>query len=282
MHSRLYKYIAALAALPLTGGCVQMTRHSNMVVFGTNTSVGVRVGQSATSVPEVQLGYSRQEAVVMPLVANTSGRTGRDGSDLLEPCDLTQPVTAPGNAPFAVHPCSLVAIYGRALDSYSVLASFGARFSGRGSTDGAEASVGLAQYFATGMAAQMLALNGGAAVVAVSQAAENSAASQPSANMLASLYGNEQAFQQGVANNEAYNAFRTRLITKITATPAAVLRQRIDAFEQAAGSNYGLGELCSDTVTCVAEANNNDPYRTDYRTQRARYEAALTAWLTTG
>ncbi len=55
---------------------------------------------------------------------------------------------------------------GKKQDTYSVLASFGAKFGGGSSnTDG-----GLAQFFATGIAAQNLANSGGARLVAVQSA----------------------------------------------------------------------------------------------------------------
>lgn len=33
------------------GGCTQMTKHSNTLVFGTNTTVGVKIGQDANQTP---------------------------------------------------------------------------------------------------------------------------------------------------------------------------------------------------------------------------------------
>ncbi|MDP3029794.1 MAG: hypothetical protein Q8O04_09930 [Deltaproteobacteria bacterium] len=51
-------------------------------------------------------------------------------------------------------------------DTYSVLASFGAKFSGE-AAGGPKATGGLAQYFATGLAARILAKEGGAKIVSV-------------------------------------------------------------------------------------------------------------------
>jgi len=186
MRCGLHKALAALGSMAVLSGCVQMTRHSNMMIFGTNTVVGVRAGVNATSVPEVAIGYARQEAVILPLVANTASNDGANGSKLnrLSPCDFQKtPVSYAGQQGFIVHPCSLVGINrdGKMLDSYSVLASFGGSFGGTATAGNpnASASAGVAQYFATGLAAQTLALNGGAAVVAAGSTAERAAAKSP-------------------------------------------------------------------------------------------------------
>jgi hypothetical protein len=176
MHRGFHPLVTSAGALSLLlcGGCAQMTRHSNLLVFGTNTVFGVRVGTAATQVPSIDVGYSRQEAVLMPLVANTSA--SQSDPKTLVPCDVSKDVKvvtgdadASGTklADFAVHPCLLVATDGKqAKDSYSVPASFGANFGASAKPTETTAQGGLAQYLATGMAAQLLALNGGAAVVA--------------------------------------------------------------------------------------------------------------------
>lgn len=150
---------AGLCALSLSG-CVQMTRHSNTLVFGTNTSFGIVVGTDATSTPSIAVGYKRQEAVVMPLVANVKS----DG-ELLAPCLIGpadgDPHGAAAVGTAATHPCLLVGRDGDGkTDAYSVLASFGTKY--EAGTQGVGGSI--AQYFATGVAAQHLALSGGAAV----------------------------------------------------------------------------------------------------------------------
>ncbi len=152
MYSRLYKKIGVLGLIALTAGCVQATRHSNTMVFGTSTNVGLKVGQNVNQVPELLIGYDRQEAVIMPLWANTGDDQEGNGRNLLSPCPIGDVEYGQG-----VHPCGFVASRKNdedsyAQDSYSVLASFGAQIEGNGA--GPEAQVGLAQYFATGMAAQ--------------------------------------------------------------------------------------------------------------------------------
>lgn len=254
MYSRLYQGLVLVGALALTSGCVQATRHSNTLVFGTNTSFGVKVGTDATQIPSIIVGYDRQEAVILPLVANTSEGDGDDR--LLEPCDLTKDVSVDGGE-YAVHPCNLVAINGSAMDSYSVLASFGAKFDGSSSTTKAEAKGGLAQYFATGMAAQMLAMTGGASVVAVGGAATKSAENQVGPNDLASLYSNDAAFKKGIQRGSRFNKLYEKLLGKVAAsTNNGKLKTNITAFEKSSNSSLGLAAICVSSSPCVTAIKN--------------------------
>jgi len=207
LHKRSATLILAVS-LPALAGCVQATRHSNTMVFGTNTSLAARVGQGVNQIPEVSVGYGRQEAVIMPLLANTGDSGGRQG--VLSPCSqLVTPTPSPTPTPTPTtlpasnaqpHPCKFVATKTNASgeivsqDSYSVLASFGANVKARSPGDGtknAEIGVGIAQYFATGVAAQLLAANGGAAVVSVSQGATESAKSTETGAATAAVTGSK-------------------------------------------------------------------------------------------
>lgn len=141
-----------------------MTRHSNTLVFGTNTSIGVNVGKDASQTPTVQIGFQRQEAAFVPLLANTAQST--ENPNLLTPC--TQAATdqpPPDGCQFVAEVQENGQLTNR--DSYSVLASFGADVSGGSGSAG----MTVAQYFATGIAAQMLAESGGANVVTASGSA---------------------------------------------------------------------------------------------------------------
>lgn len=193
MYRRSIRNIAALGvagvALVSLSGCVQMTRHSNTMVFGTSTTVGVKAGQNANQVPELIIGYDRQEAVIMPLLANTT----EGSSGLLSPCDPVDGKDG-GSPPETIHPCKFVGARSSQegvdiQDSYSVLASFGAQI--EGSAKDTRGAVGLAQYFATGVAAQVLAATGGAAVVAVGDAAKESAEDPNKANAAAAVLGSK-------------------------------------------------------------------------------------------
>ncbi len=239
--------LALSTATLVLGGCVQATRHSNTMIFGTNTTVGFKVGQNVNQVPEIMLAYDRQEAVIMPLLANVRERGGT--GNLLTPCEpsaSSSVTTAQGNPSTVVsqstnqvgvtstngdgvgiHPCSFVGYRmedGNLFiqDSYSVLASFGADFGGKVGT-GTEATAGLAQYFATGIAAQLLAAEGGAALVATGRAAQTSEANSNGGGAAAVL-GNRSALvrEAGLANEVSM----TGLQTKIQAAPDTTTLQR--------------------------------------------------------
>ena len=243
--------------LPLLGGCVQATRHSNTMVFGTNTTVGVKVGRDVHQMPNVLIAYDRQEAVIMPLLANTGEKPG--SQNMLTPCaPATEITTTIGGTPptttwqklndeiafgtdgkATVHPCKFVGVRTGPdnfliQDSYSVLASFGAKLKGNG-TDGTGAA-GLAQYFATGAAAQTLALNGGAAIIAVGDAAKAAAENESNAANAASALGVDPVLS---ASGKAFETEWGKLLTDVSnendgakrasIVDAAVSRTTIDA-----------------------------------------------------
>lgn len=276
--------LTALAALPgFTGGCVQMTRHSNMMIFGTNTVVGIRAGTGPTSVPEVAIGYARQEAVVLPLVANV-GETG-DGNRLT-PCDPRQP--AGGAAVIGavpppaerLHSCLLAGsskgpMGEGVIDSYSVLASFGGRFGAAGSRDTPKAEGGVAQYFATGVAAQNLALNGGAAAVAVSPAATR-AAGEPAVSAI-SAFGDPAGYAAGPPLAKRYPTFETKLTALIEASDDATIASRIAKFDRDAGLPGPFLGDCTTVTGCLA-AVGNGRYEDDYPEHADALDHALTQW----
>lgn len=150
-------------------GCSAVPDHSNTLIFGTETKFAIDVGSSSTArMPEVTVGYKRTEAVWLPLLANQKNTTGEFQP---APCvDSNNSVNCKFQSTSTI-------------DAYSVLASFGAKFGGEAGantnnpetkgegqslTEGsAKASGGIAQYFATGLAAQQLAKQGGASLVTV-------------------------------------------------------------------------------------------------------------------
>ena len=130
-----------------------LPKHSNTLMFGTNTKFALDVSADPTGIPSFTFGYKRQEAVWMPL------RTNKE--DQCDNCCQT-----------AADTCKYIGKDGNdKTDTYSVLASFGAEFAGGANAQGqeAKASGALAQYFATGLAARELARSGGAALVSTSQ-----------------------------------------------------------------------------------------------------------------
>ena len=167
----LFALTGVLSAGVLSG-CVQMTRHSNTLVFGTNTSFGIRVGQDATASPGITVGYSRQEAVVMPLVVNTD-----DDGKTQKPCP--KPNVPRGTSPVLDASCVLIGKQSADVsDSYSVMASFGAKFGASGNPSNPGTQGEIAQYFATGLAARTLAARAGAAAVSTSDTAIAASAGQ--------------------------------------------------------------------------------------------------------
>lgn len=174
MCNRFSKIVSLLTILSFLWGCSSTPEHTNTLVFGTTTKFALDVSVNpAGGTPDFTVGYKRQEAVWMPLLANK--KTG----DSPEPADC------------ATEGCSFKGKEkpGEKEDTYSVLASFGAEFGGEASVgDGtpsskASGSGGLAQFFATGIAAQNLASTGGARLVAVQSAnAETTAMALENAN----------------------------------------------------------------------------------------------------
>lgn len=260
MRRRSYRYLAALSLLPLAAGCVQATRHSNTMVFGTNTSVGVKVGTNTGETPQILIGYDRQEAVIMPLLANTSEHSAN--GNLLSPCDPAEDYDGDDDA---LHPCLFVASRTdgqnrSSQDSYSVLASFGAEISAD-STAG-KGSVGLAQYFSTGLAAQLLAANGGAAVVAVGKAAEDAAKNPNNAQTTAAVLGAD-AFAQGGGKQNMEG--RTILLSKIAEMSDADVRSKLPGVigslslspRQKGAFNLACAGGSSTRETCLNFINSN-------------------------
>ena len=141
-------------AICALAGC-SAPKHTNTLIFGTDTKVALDVSQDPTGALGITLGYKRKEAVWMPLLANETvdGKPAKCSDDA---CRRFVGKTGEGEPS------------GKdAEDTYSVLATF--KGNGGGSASGA-AGVGvkgnaeLAQYFATGFAARILAEQGAAVV----------------------------------------------------------------------------------------------------------------------
>ncbi len=192
------KYLSLLT-LTFAVGCAQTVTHTNTLIFGTNTQFGFSAGADAASVPSVSLGYKRQELVIMPLVANVaSSRELRSGAKEYVPCSIPQSQSIDRN-------CLLVGERdGGIIDSYSVLASFGARFSGSGGTS-PTGEGGLAQYFSTGVASQLLAGVGGASVVSIGGSAPPASSGTANAQAAAAVLS-PAAAQAAILGSEGLNA----------------------------------------------------------------------------
>ena len=160
MRDRLVATLALSGVMAgLLPGCVS---NPNAMVFGTNTVLGISAGASATNSPSVTVGYKRQEAVVMPLVANV-----KMNGEELNACPIDALATGK-------HPCVLTSSESDGkgadqTDALSVLASFGTQYGAKGQNPAVEGEI--SQYFATGLAARRLAEQAGIGAVALGPAA---------------------------------------------------------------------------------------------------------------
>ncbi len=138
-----YLFLTWIPITALLFGC----RHGNAINFVTNTQFGVKVGVNAEKIPEAQIGYNRQEAARVPVYHETQNSTIPSNASST---DLKFQAEKPDG-------------HGTTKDAYSVLGTF--RGGGSGSSQNGTADLKIAQYFATGLAAQLLAEHGGAAMV---------------------------------------------------------------------------------------------------------------------
>jgi hypothetical protein len=216
------------------------------------------------------------------LLANT--REKESSENLLSPCNVEEAVrvvATSGNTdapPFAIHPCLFAATNGGSTDSYSVLASFGANFDAEVG-DGAKAGGGLAQYFATGMAAQILATTGGAAVINTSAEASGPEA----ATAVATLFGTPAQRAQTERFVSSYKQFKKDLQARIIADPDdQTMLMRLKRFETNVSANSKLSMLCSTKPTCIAKLNEegDTTFANLYRGKAAEMDTELTKWTT--
>jgi len=248
------------------------------MVFGTNTSFGIKVGTTPGQVPSVVVGYDRQEAVLMPLLANTDDlKNSASNQNLLSPCKVS-----PSGASIQSHPCLFAARRGDAVDAYSVLASFGANFEGGNSTTNATAKGGLAQYFATGMAAQILAMTGGASVVAVGDAAKQSAEAAPEmAAAAVTLFGEDYKPPDAARRADIdsvdvqYDSFKQRFLSRLIALPDASFGQNVTGFEDKHGLGTELSAACQTKLACIRYFDGREVWKTHFKLDGAKRAAML-------
>ena len=152
VFAKIAQTSAVLLCITLLG-CTSTPQHTNVLVFGTNTKFALDLSQDATSGIGITLGYKRLEAVWMLLLPNQASKTGSG----LQPSPCEKETDCPkfiGEDSSGQH------------DTYSVLASFGSKLGAGVDATGKDAKVNgeIAQYFATGLAARILAKNGAALV----------------------------------------------------------------------------------------------------------------------
>ncbi len=256
----------AVAGVGLAG-CSQMTKHSNTLVFATDTFGGLKVGSDANKIPLIEIGYSRQEGAIIPVLANTGAEADGD----LVPCPASTIEQAGAPTPVDItnlEDCKFIATHdGVSQDSYSTLASFGgeagADVDATGKTGG---KVTIAQYFATGIAAQYLAITGGANVVqaggdtkAQAEAAEAAAGLVVSRQQIAALKEQGQSdLDKGMAkitatlpNDTVAQADITALNALLAKVPACRIVGDISSYV-GAGKKQALEDfLRNDRTACV-------------------------------
>lgn len=164
-----------LISVVVLAGCVT-PQHTNTLIFGTSTKFALDVSQDPTGVVGVTLGYKRQEAVWMPLLANVQA-----GEKAVPPAECADSKSSEvvdkngGKATTNFSGCKFSGKAGKggpngegAEDTYSVLATFSGEAKGVAgpAADKPSASAGgsLAQFFATGLAARLLAEQGSSVV----------------------------------------------------------------------------------------------------------------------
>lgn len=240
------KIAGALAVF--LAGCTT-PQHTNLLIFGTNTVGGLKIGADVNQVPTIQLAYSRQELVLMPLLANTLA--ARPNGDLLmQPCPVERGTPPPTPSALALN-CKFLGNDEANLDTYSVMASFGAKGGATAGRGTAEARGAVAQYFATGLAARELARHG-AALVATSESATREAEISE-INASPELRRAIEAQRQGVTAREAQRrTYREAVAAKIETS--ADYKARLTNVDTALGLTPpdGFAKGCSSAESASA------------------------------
>lgn len=221
--SRPRATLAVAGTLALLLGCSSAPQHSNTLIFGTSTRLAIDASQEPTGALGVTIGYKRHEAVWMPLLANEEvGESAKPAKCEHDKCRVFAGETGAGGG----------AAGAGAKDTYSVLATFSGDMAG--SAQNAQAQVGVAQYFATGFAARLLAQYGGAAAVGAAASAPTDAALRAGASKIAKVQ-EDQVATIGARLSKTDGSLKSDLLTKVfTADPAKMVtagdQQRIKSF----------------------------------------------------
>jgi hypothetical protein len=332
-------------------------QHYDAIVFATNTQVGARVGVDTRQVPEVQVGYNRQEGAIVPLyLAEPDDRIGvfhptitgilQHADERLEAAEQAISGSLPSTARESVQqahtligeaqglnqksgtkktksasalltriaqrsaelaaqnpprasdlavlrslirveldkPALLarfeeeakyIGMHNEQLhtreDAYSVLATFkgggtAKAKTGANGSPSAEGSGNIAQYFATGVAAQLLAAEGGAAAV-------STAPSVADAAQLDRAY--RQGLEQGKSQGEILTAAAGAIWIGDSATPA---QRKAKAVAVLAGVKLGSGRQLDTFADALSNMGSEAQIRNallPYNAQHERFEANL-------
>jgi len=262
--------IAVGVCLVLMVGCGSTPEHTNTLLFGTTTKFALDVSVNpAGGAPDITVGYKRHEGVWMPLLANQKAGETTVPADCKE-CKFKGTVKN-----------------GDKEDTYSVLASFGAEFGGGAETSTvsespsatAKAGGGLAQFFATGIAAQNLASAGGARLVAVQSAdAETTAMAIENANASKAKAKSAEQKLKGLLGEKGYLEVTTKgknATSILKAKNGVIVASIIDgqgALDQTKWSNLVDSSSLDDAVKTRLKALNNLGQVVAYLTGKAASE----------
>jgi hypothetical protein len=150
---------AVFAAAALTG-----CGHGDAIIFASNKQIGVKVGVDSQKIPEVSIGYNGQDFALVPVYKKDPKTATATPPNSADPSK---------GAPSEHGKTRDISEVGKYLatsgindqDAYSVYGSFVGKAQGKGDIEGAKADLSLSQFFATGIAAQILAKDAGAAMV---------------------------------------------------------------------------------------------------------------------
>ncbi len=152
-----FRAACALAVLAVCACTVP--KHSNTLVFGTNTMFALNATyDAATQGPGITVGLKRQELVWLPLYVNKAAVVQKDQATTNEDSKAFESAE------------------GQDKDAYSVIASFGTKHSASYSVGKSpEVSGEISQFIATGRAAVWMAKKSGDRLVSTSQATTTAA-----------------------------------------------------------------------------------------------------------
>ncbi len=243
--------LAAASILVIFAALTGCVKHNDTLLFGTKTNVGVEIGATPEggAIPELIVGYKRREAVLMPLLVNGNDSKGAA-------CASTDSCKYQGKTENRDGKTGF-----NETDTYSVFASFGAEVSA-----GQSNSVGLAQFFATGIAAQRLGENAQIGNALAVQPANTEALNQAKARADLAEKQIVTAEQMGAARESAKTTIAVRkvkvdfILTKmIDASGKLSAAKRDKAIEGAGLDDMQKGRLESfSTVDDLKDALMDD------------------------
>ncbi len=275
-YKTLVKILAVGSITALLPACAMNKKHNDVLIFGTGTTVGVNVAAPIQNagLPKFSIGYDRLEAVWMPLKPNDV-KAG-DAAKALNECakSLTSLGTAALTPEVIKNTCMSIALPANKyvsmsrglnenkggkeleLDTYSVFASFG----GSGALSFGNASGNLAQFFATGIAAQRLAANPTVGLALNAQADESVAAAVQSETLTETqTYARSKAADdEGAKRRLKWDLFHKELKGLIASEPNdSAAHTKMAAVNVAIFGDTKLADACTQRTSCTTYLDSN-------------------------